>query len=990
MLALILTNHHTLSHTHSYTFSFGSNSHQQLAHSPSLTLLHSQSLAISHYISSIQCGQTHCLALGDHFDQVIRAFGKNSHGQLGDGTQTDAPTTLIRISFTDKLPEGDARENDKIVKVYANLHWSGALSEQGRVFLWGEAYSGNGDAQQDILSPSLLITQEGDDLFEKRVVEMALGEEHAILVDEAGEAYAMGYNMNGQTGVNDAAILHQLKPVRIQHNFPEKELQRVHNVAAGASTSFVVLRNGNVLCFGNAQDGICADGNTNFHNLHQPRQIEFDKFSLERVVQVVMGNFHAVARTDAGRLYAWGRGALGQLGHQQIEKAVASPVSVILPPHWEQEDVKIVDIRAFDESTLILLSDGRMGAFGDNNFGTLMHDILQPQSNVVEPSLVAGVSVNTFAMAQRIVFLATTDGGLYQVSGTQDYTSDPHLVYYKEGSHLKDVTINDVAGGIESTALITSKGEVITLGSNSKNELAAGDEESDSLAEPPFNNQRLVPRRAVLKAQHTFVQDKMCLSFHGLVINKDNEQQLFAWGDGTDYQLGSDQISSSDTIIQVPQASILFEKPISETIAEVACGPGLSGFVSNEGNAYTFGRGAQGLGDGSTVTRFTAKAVPLPTSPEGTKTFSKMSIGKEHFLLLTNDRQMYTFGKNLYDALGHPSVNSSTTPVLVEYDVALSTTNRKVSHISAGVNGYHNMAITDNRDVILCWGRNHMGQCGMGHTNNVPQAKSVDMTGVLQGKKFLAVAAGEAHSLILDVDGQIFTMGSNEYGALGVKSDRLQFSSPQRISSNNFPSDAPVRLIAAGARHSLAVLDYFACNSVAAFDPQVCSGHGKCSLNPTLDTSSCSCVDSSKWTGSNCEIPVCFSVSQTDTSKVCSGNGYCFQPDNCRCNKGSYGDNCENRESFCGTKCILGIIGLVIVAIFACVVGVSLILLVVITYRSSILARRASIRNSTGNGALAERYEKMLGGDEDEGVAGVELGASFGDLEGGANENDRL
>ena len=76
------------------------------------------------------------------------------------------------------------------------------------------------------------------------------------------------------------------------------------------------------------------------------------------------------------------------------------------------------------------------------------------------------------------------------------------------------------------------------------------------------------------------------------------------------------------------------------------------------------------------------------------------------------------------------------------------------------------------------------------------------------------------------------------------------------------------------------------CFGVSGGDSRVCSGHGKC-----LDTNVCSCQDG--YTGTECQVPLCYGIPSTLTSSVCSGKGTCKGQDTCECQSGFSGANCE-------------------------------------------------------------------------------------------------
>src|SRR5690606_7596190 len=70
---------------------------------------------------------------------------------------------------------------------------------------------------------------------------------------------------------------------------------------------------------------------------------------------------------------------------------------------------------------------------------------------------------------------------------------------------------------------------------------------------------------------------------------------------------------------------------------------------------------------------------------------------------------------------------------------------------------------------------------------------------------------------------------------------------------------------------------------------EVCSGHGKC-----VNWNQCACDEG--YYGSECQFSssstICFGKESTDPT-VCSGNGTCIANDTCSCNEEYYGQECE-------------------------------------------------------------------------------------------------
>ena len=106
----------------------------------------------------------------------------------------------------------------------------------------------------------------------------------------------------------------------------------------------------------------------------------------------------------------------------------------------------------------------------------------------------------------------------------------------------------------------------------------------------------------------------------------------------------------------------------------------------------------------------------------------------------------------------------------------------------------HNLAMVKGQ--LWAWGRNDFGQLGLGNAGN--QGRPVK---VPSNKNFVAIAAGQVHSLALSDDGTLWTWGYNANGELGIGNTNHQRTPVQVAFGKKFVA------IAAGAYHSLALSD---------------------------------------------------------------------------------------------------------------------------------------------------------------------------------------
>jgi len=108
----------------------------------------------------------------------------------------------------------------------------------------------------------------------------------------------------------------------------------------------------------------------------------------------------------------------------------------------------------------------------------------------------------------------------------------------------------------------------------------------------------------------------------------------------------------------------------------------------------------------------------------------------------------------------------------------------------------HSLAI-DSLGNLWAWGRNAAGQLGDGKSGMQNNRHTPAL--IKEGKTFVAVAAAGEHSLAIDSEGNLWAWGGNEYGQLGT-GDATDRNTPTHIAK-----DKTFKHIAAGAWHSLAI-----------------------------------------------------------------------------------------------------------------------------------------------------------------------------------------
>jgi alpha-tubulin suppressor-like RCC1 family protein len=255
-------------------------------------------------------------------------------------------------------------------------------------------------------------------------------------------------------------------------------------------------------------------------------------------------------------------------------------------------------------------------------------------------------------------------------------------------------------------------------------------------------------------------------------------------GDGTT----TSPVTSPDT---VERGAI----PTGATLTEVAAGRTSSLGLDSAGRAYGWGDNSLGqLGNGSTAITVTS---PVAVSMPAGRVFTALAAGVSHSLALDSTGQVWSWGDNTNGQLGDGTTTSRLAPV------AVTIAGRTITSIAAG--GDHSLAL-DSTGQVWSWGDNTYGQAGDGSLTT-PVLSPVMVQQAEMPSGIAAIAAGQWHSLALDLAGHLWAWGDDAFGQLGSGSFSVTpVTAPQPVTLGAMPEGTIVRAITAGQIHNL-VLD---------------------------------------------------------------------------------------------------------------------------------------------------------------------------------------
>merc|ERR1711962_709806 len=200
-----------------------------------------------------------------------------------------------------------------------------AISEEGEVYARGlnaKGQLGLGD-MRNRKTPTLM-----EGLKNHNIVAVAVGRQHCLLLNDEGEVFACGDNAKGQCGIGKART-QTCVPVKVE----DKSMGPVKSVRCADEFSLFLTEDGKVFACGSPENGQLGHGREDkeiagkkeiFHFAYTPNEIELfvEKDEGEvvshgqpRIVYIDVGQNHSCAIDDNQRLFTWGFGGYGRLGH---------------------------------------------------------------------------------------------------------------------------------------------------------------------------------------------------------------------------------------------------------------------------------------------------------------------------------------------------------------------------------------------------------------------------------------------------------------------------------------------------------------------------------------------------------------------------------------------------------------------------------------------------------------------------------------------------
>ncbi|XP_015760030.1 PREDICTED: X-linked retinitis pigmentosa GTPase regulator-like isoform X1 [Acropora digitifera] len=286
------------------------------------------------------------LACGDEHSAVVTesgklyTFGSNDWGQLGHGNtvQLSRPK-LVKLLKPDKVKLVAAGRNHTIVSTESRNLFSFGCGSEGQL--------GHGDCKNSNVPKA--IEALSDQLFKM----IACGSEFSAVITEQGQLYTWGSSSEGQTshGDKDCDV-----PTKVQLRI------KAVAVACGYYHMAVVSEDGSLFTCGENESGKLGLDDSKLGDTSHLQKVNIN----EHVISVACGGNHTAAVTTCGKLFTFGQGDHGQLGHGSLCLECDSPKQVA-----RLETIRVKHVTCGESHTAVITKHGNLYTCGDGRHGKL-------------------------------------------------------------------------------------------------------------------------------------------------------------------------------------------------------------------------------------------------------------------------------------------------------------------------------------------------------------------------------------------------------------------------------------------------------------------------------------------------------------------------------------------------------------------------------------------------------------------------------------------
>jgi uncharacterized repeat protein (TIGR02543 family) len=348
-------------------------------------------------------------------DGRVFVWGINGSGQLGDGSTTKREKPVEITAGFDLAP------SDKIQSLHFGANHSAAISSLNRVFIWGWNFNsrlGFNDTTNRNTPTEITSLFNLDSASNEFIQSIRLGWASSFALTSTGRVFSWGENSLGQLG--DGTFNPKGSPVDITSKFllDPNTNEKVTYLSSSYESMFALTSAGKIFAWGDNTDGKLGDDTTT--NRNTPTNIT-SRFGLRdgEVVQSISssGLSHSVALTNQSRVFTFGNNSNGQLGNGSSSTTTSKTPIDITSSFSLSGGETILELNTGWRHSIIRTSLGRIMSWGRNSDGQLGTGNITNQFtpvNIADQFLLQnGETIKSISLGSNHSFAVTSSGRLF-------------------------------------------------------------------------------------------------------------------------------------------------------------------------------------------------------------------------------------------------------------------------------------------------------------------------------------------------------------------------------------------------------------------------------------------------------------------------------------------------------------------------------------------------------------------------------------------------
>ena len=724
-------------------------------------------------VKAISGGIYHTCAL--HQDTTVSCWGINSHPHTNQGPECSNTATsrfrgIYNGNCAGKILVSETKELNHVIQISSGGSRSCALLNSGTISCWitslNENYflnnSSNGYPYLETISTINNSTA------------IAVGSSHACAVHHDMTVSCWGEGSYGRLGdgiedtlrSNGFAISRLVAdPVKVKKLDKSNSLTNLINVKSISANEFhtcAIHIDESLSCWGLTNydlnletDFIPPPSQNSIYNSAQKIIIKnIEQNTVSSFLSVSVGENHrCVIGKIQNKLYCWDINSSGQLGIGSYNYgSITSLRAVIHSDGYEL--VEVHKVTAGDSHTcaihgknniLSCWGNGLMGQLGGSTIRSAINGFASTLDLNSTSRISVGVNFTCAIVGQgrNVRCFGRGDSGQLGNAGFE-HQSTPVAVLDSTNTALFDVST--VSAGDKYGCAIHGAGLKISCwGINNSNAISST---SDS---------------SISRAVEIGIDDATSISVgynHACAV--DISGRASCWGDNTYGQLGSSDLTSSDTPVEVTDSKGI----IINDFTEVSTGYSHSCAIHRDKTVSCWGLDDGRLGH---IGQINSKPSPTPTKVAGITDVDSISIGHSHTCVIWGEEDKVScWGSNNLLQLGNPDISeNSNTPVDVVNEAGSPLLS--VAQISAG-ESTSCAVFKDSR--ISCWGSGAYGKLlDLNPYSDISYAVVLSSELFYVGLRFdlegQQISVGENHICLIENNNSLQCWGANYFGEVG-------------------------------------------------------------------------------------------------------------------------------------------------------------------------------------------------------------------------------